>query len=95
MNPGIQIRRQMYHFILPFPIKIQNFVYVLVAPSDTDDDFEDVIMMAIPPTIAAAPPVLAALSPPTIPMFPPQGVVQPGAIAQGGGALPATAALVR
>ena len=93
MNPGIQILRQ--HFILPFPIKIQNFVYVLVAPSDTDDDFEDVIMMAIPPTIAAAPPVLAALSPPTIPMFPPQGVVQPGAIAQGGGALPATAALVR
>ena len=44
----------------------------------------------IPPAI---PPTVAALAPPTLPMFPPQGVVQPGAIAQGGGALPASVAV--
>ena len=52
-------------------------------------------MDAIGPTIVAAPPVLAALSPPTIPMFPPQGVTQPGAIGQGGGSLPVNAVMVR
>ena len=41
----------------------------------------------IPPLI---PPTVVAFSPPALPMFPPQGVVQPGAIAQGGGALPAS-----
>lgn len=55
----------------------------------------DVIMDVVPVAIVAAPPVLAALSPPTIPMFPPQGAVQPGAIAQGGGELPVNAVLVR
>ena len=49
----------------------------------------------VPPITIATPPALLALSPPTIPMFPPQGVVQPGAIAQGGGSLPVDAALVR
>ena len=55
-------------------------------------DYAPVAAIASP---VVAPPVLAALSPPTIPMFPPTGGVQPGVLAQGGGALPANAALVR
>ena len=55
----------------------------------------DAIMEVAPAAIVAAPPVLAALSPPSIPMFPPQGGVQPGALAQGGGALPANVVMVR
>ena len=45
-------------------------------------------------TAIGAPVVLAALAPPPLPMFPPQGVPQPGFVARSGGALPATVFVV-
>ena len=54
-----------------------------------------------PPLVTAAAAAIAALialvaiSPPPLAMFPPQGVPQPGAVSEGGGALPASALTVR
>lgn len=43
--------------------------------------------------IIGVPLVLTALAPPTLPMFPPQGAIQPGSVTEGGGVLPTSAFL--
>ena len=50
---------------------------------------------AVAATVIVAPIVLAALAPPPLPMFPPQGVPQPGAVSGGGGTLPTSVLVVR
>ena len=44
-------------------------------------------------TVAAA--AIFAISPPPLPLFPPQGLPQPGSLSGGGGALPSIAIGVR
>ena len=43
--------------------------------------------------IIGVPLVLTSLAPPTLPMFPPQGAIQPGSVTEGGGVLPTSAIL--
>ena len=43
--------------------------------------------------IIGVPLVLTVLAPPALPMFPPQGAIQPGSVTEGGGVLPTSAFL--
>ena len=52
-------------------------------------------LLAIAAALIGAPIVLAALAPPPLPMFPPQGVPQPGQVEAGGGAVPTPGSIVR
>ena len=52
-------------------------------------------LLAIAAALIGAPIVLAALAPPPLPMFPPQGVPQPGQEEAGGGSLPTPGFIVR
>ena len=53
--------------------------------------FQNSTTAAAVTTAVATPVALAALTPAPLPMYPPLGLPQPGALAQGGGALPVPA----
>ena len=61
--------------------------------ADSDPTMDPVVITLA--ALVGAPILLAAVAPPQLPVFPPQGVPQPGSLAEGGGLLPASAIIVR
>ena len=77
-----------------------NYDYVPYVQFRSSNGTDNTTVEISPVVVAAAavigvPIALAAIAPPPLPMFPPQGVPQPGAASGGGGALPATVLAVR
>ena len=73
----------------------KELIIQLAETEDTELIPEETQMVIAAATVISAPIALAALAPPPLPMFPPQGIIQPGNVVGGGGGIPASVLTVR